>query len=292
MDEAWPPLGYFHFAYLSRFKNKKGALHWEPQLAYLQNKSGLHDQAGAGLLKFSCINEFLFVAELLQHGNGNIRLWLNWQNKPTHFPRNRSCRGVCLRRLHPRGHLRTPALALCRSWWLDLAAASRHQRRCTACRLPRLEALTLRSRGSPSAGTTNGGGMPLCKQLGFPLDTSTRSFRRAWSEPRFPVELEGDEVQLKDIPIWFQWRLEKSTREKRRQGKGPSPESSPTAVEISGRSFWDPHRAGFGPSPSRERRTRKPPLMRKMEGIIRNFRGEETRVGIQTGEGADAALRG
>jgi hypothetical protein len=31
--------------------------------------------------------------------------------------------------------------------------------------------------------------------------------------------------------------------------------------------------------------------MRKMEGIIRNFPGEETRVGIQTGEGADAAIQ-
>jgi hypothetical protein len=59
------------------------------------------------------------------------------------------------------------------------------------------------------------------KPLGFSIDITTRGFRRAASEPRFPIKrFEKDVVVLCDATIRLHWKTGAQLRSPPRQGKG------------------------------------------------------------------------
>jgi hypothetical protein len=123
------------------------------------------------------------------------------------------------------------------------------------------------------------------KPLGFPVDTSTRGFRRAASEPRFPVKrFEKDAVVLRDAPIRFHCKTGARSRSSSRQDKE---EDAPPPETMTKRHQYDPHRVGFGPLPTIETKVRTPPTAQVMEGIIGKSPCEQTRVklGLGVGEG-------
>jgi hypothetical protein len=77
-------------------------------------------------------------------------------------------------------------------------------------------------------------------RLGLPVDTTSRASRRACSESRFPVRLEGDVVVLKDTPIHLSQGKEKVVDDN--ELAWSSPERSTTKENMTTeRSPWDPH---------------------------------------------------
>jgi hypothetical protein len=104
--------------------------------------------------------------------------------------------------------------------------------------------------------------------------------------------VEGNAIQLKDIPIRFRWRSKKIAGEKLKLMNQTLPEFMPQAARIAGRPFWNPHRAQFGPIPLKEGKVRKPPLVRESEGIFGKFPGVKTRVDISMEEEDDEAFQG
>ena len=98
--------------------------------------------------------------------------------------------------------------------------------------------------------------------LRFLVDTSTRSFRRSCSAPRFPAErLERDVVKLKATPIQFRWRT--ASVEEEPCGV-PVEETKPPAWQP----VVDPHRIGYGKIPVTPWKVRLPPPARTVEGIL------------------------
>jgi hypothetical protein len=98
--------------------------------------------------------------------------------------------------------------------------------------------------------------------------------------PHFPVDPEVDAIRkLKDIQSGSNGDRIDPWGEKKRS------ESSSSMAGITGRPFWDPHHAGFGPIPSKEGKVREPPLVRETEGIIGKSPVRKTRVEILLEEG-------
>lgn len=132
-------------------------------------------------------------------------------------------------------------------------------------------------------------GRGLSHTLCFPVDTSTRAFRRAWSEPRFPAEgFEGSTVQLKGAPIQLRWR---SARQQAGVEGDSLVKASPwTKDEVR----VDPHLVGFGRNPSHPPKVRTPPPSKGHQGLrgvhpSMSMRGEnpgleEQGVGLRGGE--------
>lgn len=91
---------------------------------------------------------------------------------------------------------------------------------------------------------------PLGEPVSLPVDTSTRAFRRACSEPRFPFAcIERDSATLKDAPIQFRWKSGTMGCESPPSPKNvSSPElKTPPVGRTAGNLSFDPHRSGFGP---------------------------------------------
>lgn len=100
----------------------------------------------------------------------------------------------------------------------------------------------------------------------LPVDTSSRAFRRARSEPRFPFEsVELHAVTLRETPIQLWWSSRKETCHNKvvRSKDGSSPTRSSSEVI----SKFDPHRAGFGPIP-RSTQVRPSPNCIVLDGIL------------------------
>ncbi|KAG2599272.1 hypothetical protein PVAP13_5KG381107 [Panicum virgatum] len=100
--------------------------------------------------------------------------------------------------------------------------------------------------------------------LRFPVNTTTRDFRRSCSEPRFPADsLERNAVKLKAAPIRFCWRTATG------EGGDPSEKEKNTSAEIGvSRGVVDPHRTGFGRNLVTPIRVRSPPPTKVVEGIL------------------------
>lgn len=110
------------------------------------------------------------------------------------------------------------------------------------------------------------GGRFLGDSVALPVDTTTRAFRRACSEPRFPfARLERDAVTLRDAPIEFRWAFgfgkgETPPPELQRVGTSPA-RSSPEIPHT------NPHHHGYGPLPIEVAR-KAPPKSTNPLGIL------------------------
>lgn len=115
-------------------------------------------------------------------------------------------------------------------------------------------------------GRRHGVGRGLSDTVCLPVDASTRAFRRACSEPRFPFDkVERDSVVLRDVPIQFRWGSKSG------DGETLSPEMekpSSSTARNSPASGFDPHRTGFGPIPSHPQMTRLPPIHPNRVGLL------------------------
>jgi hypothetical protein len=112
------------------------------------------------------------------------------------------------------------------------------------------------------------------RSLGFPVDATTRSFGRAASEPRFPIRrfmriLCGAPSRCPDSFL-----LEESAGGDKGDGATSSRGtwsanfSSPARNKVIDQPFWDPHKVGFGTLPNKAGKSKVPPQVREMEGII------------------------
>jgi len=95
-------------------------------------------------------------------------------------------------------------------------------------------------------------GRALGKSFSFPVDTSSRAFRRARSKTLPFEQLDLSSVQLKHAPIALRWR---SAEEPLSRGQAPRAEAVETGVSLP----IDPHRLGFG-SQAVSLRRRSPPM--------------------------------
>lgn len=90
---------------------------------------------------------------------------------------------------------------------------------------------------------------PLGRHLGvsvsFPVDTSSRAFRRARSETNFPIEkLDRDSVSLKHAPIELRWR---STHVPTGSAVGVGDADIRVKLpEVRVHLAVDPHKSGYG----------------------------------------------
>ena len=125
-------------------------------------------------------------------------------------------------------------------------------------------------------------GRALGKSFSFPVDTSSRAFRRARSETLPFEQLDLSSVQLKHAPIALRWR---SAEEPLSRGQAPRAEAVETGVSLP----IDPHRLGFG-SQAVSLRRRPPPPCPLWDGIL----GVNPRLGTrgEIGVGGDSTSCG
>jgi len=86
-------------------------------------------------------------------------------------------------------------------------------------------------------------GRALGKSFSFPVDTSSRAFRRARSETLPFEQLDFSSVQLKHASIALRWR---SAEEPLSRGQAPKEEAVETGVSLP----IDPHARGPPPLPT------------------------------------------
>lgn len=100
----------------------------------------------------------------------------------------------------------------------------------------------------------------------LPVDTSTRVFRRACSEPRFPFErVERESVILKKASIQLRWLSGRAPDSAEPGHRGAPPTAkSPTRGEPEA----GPHQWGFGPVPLVQHPSRSPPLCLVRDGVL------------------------
>ena len=129
-------------------------------------------------------------------------------------------------------------------------------------------------------------GRAIGETISFPIDSTSRAFRRARSESNFPLEkLERSSTKLKFVPIQLQWRSAGNAKELdsnfggcQREGVAAMRATKPLAV--------DPHRTGFGRNPVTTR-YRSPPPCPIRAGVLGVDPGGRTRGNIAVEEGVD-----
>lgn len=119
-------------------------------------------------------------------------------------------------------------------------------------------------------------GRALGNTVSLPVDASTRAFRRACSDPRFPFErLERDAVTLKEVSIQLRWPSCPT------KGETPVPVTERTSlppVRNSPVNDFDPHRQGFSPIQT-TLQPKRPPRCKVVTGVLGSHPLEGTRGG-------------
>lgn len=131
--------------------------------------------------------------------------------------------------------------------------------------------------------------------VALPVDTSTRAFRRACSEPHFPFDrIKREAVVLRDAPIELRWPSVTRLAGEFQLSDLKKTKSAPTRCSSEMRRV-NPHRDGFGPIPQESPKRRNPPALVCYKGILGNPPLEGTRgddLEVRGGERCHGSVRG
>ena len=119
-------------------------------------------------------------------------------------------------------------------------------------------------------------GRALCGSFSFPVDPSSRAFRRARSESSFPLDsLERSSAKLRFVPIQFKWRSVGDQKGPHEGDSSGNLAADRERVSLSG----DPHKTGVDKHPVMTK-VQLPPPCRILKGVLGIDPGCRTRGNI------------